>query len=165
MAHDRKAEIRLRWTRRRGVKKPSRISRQPFSVACCHFVRRAGSTTAWSRCKSAAFSDHVDANQFKPPWDSAWNSIANQTAETVMTKLSLVIIALFASSLLTRDSANAADGCGAGLYRDHDGRCHFYRAAAPESHACQVGFIWRNGRCRQNIGNDPFVSTWPNAPR
>jgi hypothetical protein len=35
----------------------------------------------------------------------------------------------------------------------------------PESHACQVGFIWRNGRCRQNVQNDPFVSTWPNAPR
>ena len=89
----------------------------------------------------------------------------NQTAETLMTKLCLVVIAFSLSSLLARDSANAADGCGAGLYRDHNGRCYFYRAVAPESRACQVGFIWRNGRCRQNVGNDPFVSTWPNAPR
>jgi hypothetical protein len=80
-------------------------------------------------------------------------------------KIGLVAIALLLSSLLPRDSANAADGCGAGLYRDQQGRCHFYRAADPESRACQVGFIWRHGRCRQNVENDPFVSTWPNAPR
>jgi hypothetical protein len=82
-----------------------------------------------------------------------------------MTKLGLIAIAFLLSCLLPLDRANAADGCGAGLYRDQHGRCHFYQAAGPESHACQVGFIWRNGRCRQNVGNDPFVSTWPNAPR
>ena len=81
-----------------------------------------------------------------------------------MTKLGLVAAALFLSSLLAVQDANAAGGCGAGLYRDAYGRCHFYRAA-PASHVCSTGFVWRNGRCRQNIGNDPFVSTWPNAPR
>lgn len=80
-------------------------------------------------------------------------------------KLSLAATALFLSSVLTGHGATAADGCGAGLYRDHHGRCHFYRAVEPESHVCAVGYIWRNGRCRQNVGNDPFVSTWPNAPR
>ena len=89
----------------------------------------------------------------------------NQTAETLVTKLGLVATALLLSSLLPSDSANAADGCGASLYRDQHGRCQFHRVAGPESHACQVGFIWRNGRCRQNVENDPFVSTWPNAPR
>ncbi|SHN71432.1 hypothetical protein SAMN05444170_2026 [Bradyrhizobium erythrophlei] len=82
-----------------------------------------------------------------------------------MTKLGLVTIAFILSCLLPRDGANAADGCGAGLYRDQHGRCHFYQAASRERHTCEVGFIWRNGRCRQNVGNDPFVSTWPNAPR
>ena len=79
-------------------------------------------------------------------------------------KRELVIATLVLSSLLAGHGANAASGCGAGLNRDHNGRCQFYRAAQPESRACQVGYIWRNGRCRQNIGNDPFVSTWPNAP-
>jgi hypothetical protein len=82
-----------------------------------------------------------------------------------MTKRGLVGTALLLSSLLAVDDANAANGCGAGLYRDSYGQCQFYRAVPPASHVCSVGFIWRNGRCRQNIGNDPFVSTWPNAPR
>jgi hypothetical protein len=82
-----------------------------------------------------------------------------------MKKHGLVIPALFLFSLLVGHGANAAGGCGAGLYRDHNGQCRFYRAAQPESRACPVGFIWRNGRCRQNVENDPFVSTWPNAPR
>jgi hypothetical protein len=80
-----------------------------------------------------------------------------------MTNFKLVVAALFLSSLLAGHAARAAGGCGAGLYRDHYGRCHFNRGVA--SHACAVGFVWRNGRCRQNVGNDPFVSTWPNAPR
>jgi hypothetical protein len=75
-----------------------------------------------------------------------------------MRKLGLVVAALFLFSPL---AANAAGGCGAGLYRDQYGRCHFYQT----NHGCAVGYIWRNGRCRQNVGNDPFVSTWPNAPR
>jgi hypothetical protein len=82
-----------------------------------------------------------------------------------MTKPGLVIAALLLSSLLAGHAANAAGGCGAGLHRDPYGRCQFYRAVQPESHACSVGFVWRNGRCRQNVQNDPFVSTWPNAPR
>jgi hypothetical protein len=82
-----------------------------------------------------------------------------------MTKPRLVVTALFLSCLLTGHGANAADGCGAGLHRDSLGRCQFYRAVPPASHVCSVGFIWRNGRCRQNVENDPFVSTWPNAPR
>ena len=82
-----------------------------------------------------------------------------------MKKRGLVVTALFLSSLLAEPRANAAGGCGGGLYRDHNGRCQFHRAAQPERHACPVGFIWRNGRCRRNVGNDPFVSTWPNAPR
>lgn len=82
-----------------------------------------------------------------------------------MTKSRLVGAALSSLWLLFAFDANAAGGCGAGLYRDANGRCHFYRAGPPASHACPVGFIWRNGRCRQNVGNDPFVSTWPNAPR
>jgi len=82
-----------------------------------------------------------------------------------MTKFWLVVTALLFSSLLVGQGVRAAGGCGAGLYRDAHGRCHFYRAEAPTSQACAVGFIWRNGRCRQNVGNDPFVSTWPNAPR
>jgi hypothetical protein len=77
----------------------------------------------------------------------------------------LVAIALSLSSVLAGQDASAAGGCGAGLYRDSHGRCHFYRDGAPASHACAVGFIWRNGQCRQNVDNDPFVSTWPNAPR
>jgi hypothetical protein len=87
------------------------------------------------------------------------------TAEMTMKKCRLVGSALFLFTLLAGSGANAAGGCGAGLYRDHNGRCRFYRAVQPESQACAVGFIWRNGRCRQNVGNDPFVSTWPNAPR
>lgn len=86
-------------------------------------------------------------------------------AETLMKKCGLVATALFLLLLPAGYGANAADGCGAGLYRDPNGRCQFYRAVQPEGHACAVGFIWRNGRCRQNVGNDPFVSTWPNAPR
>jgi hypothetical protein len=82
-----------------------------------------------------------------------------------MKKRALVVTALLLSSLLTGYRAHAAGGCGAGLYRDHDGRCQFYRAAQSEGRVCPVGFIWRNGRCRQNDENDPFVSTWPNAPR
>jgi hypothetical protein len=82
-----------------------------------------------------------------------------------MVKPWLVVTALSLSSLFAGREASAADGCGAGLYRDSRGRCHFYRAEAPASQVCSVGFIWRNGRCRQNVGNDPFVSTWPNAPR
>jgi hypothetical protein len=81
-----------------------------------------------------------------------------------MTKPGLVVTALFLSSLLAGPEANAAGGCGAGLYRDSHGRCRLYQAA-PSSHVCAVGFVWRNGRCRQNVENDPFVSTWPNAPR
>ena len=82
-----------------------------------------------------------------------------------MTKRGLIITTLFLSSLLAGLDANAAGGCGAGLYRDPYGRCQFYQVVPPASHVCAVGFIWRNGRCRQNIGNNPFVSTWPNAPR
>ena len=82
-----------------------------------------------------------------------------------MPKLWLVVTALSLSPLLVGHEANAADGCGAGLYRDGHGLCHFYRAEAPASHVCSVGFIWRNGGCRQNVGNDPFVSTSPHAPR
>jgi hypothetical protein len=77
-----------------------------------------------------------------------------------MMKAGFVVTALLLSCLLA--DANAAGGCGAGLYRDHHGRCHFYHHG---EHACGVGFVFRNGRCRQNVGNDPFVSTWPNAPR
>ena len=79
--------------------------------------------------------------------------------------LGLVVTALLLSSLLDVHDATAAGGCGAGLYRDSHGRCHFYQAMPHTSHACPVGFVFRNGRCRQNVGNDPFVSTWPNAPR
>ena len=75
-----------------------------------------------------------------------------------MMKLWLVVTALFLSSLF---AANATGGCGAGLYRDAFGRCQFYRT----NHVCAVGRVWRNGRCRLNVQNDPFVSTWPNAPR
>ena len=82
-----------------------------------------------------------------------------------MTKLGPVVTALFISSLVSGYDANAAGGCGAGLYRDQHGRCHFYQAGQSASHTCSVGYVWRNGRCRQNVGNDPFVSTWPNAPR
>lgn len=82
-----------------------------------------------------------------------------------MTKRLFVVALLLVLSALGGSSANAADGCGAGLYRDPHGRCHFYRTVEPQSHACEVGFVWRNGRCRQNVGNDPFVSTWPNGPR
>jgi len=82
-----------------------------------------------------------------------------------MTKRGLLVVTMLSlSSLLAGHDATAAGGCGAGLYRDAHGRCHFYRAAEPAHHVCAVGFIWRNGRCRQNVGNDPFVSTWPNAP-
>jgi hypothetical protein len=80
-------------------------------------------------------------------------------------KIGLVAAALFLSSLLPGRDANAANGCGAGLYRDLKGRCHFYRAESRVGHVCSIGFVWRNGRCRQNVQNDPFVSTWPNAPR
>jgi hypothetical protein len=82
-----------------------------------------------------------------------------------MTKPGLAVTALFLSSIFTWHTAHAADGCGAGLYRDAHGRCHFYQSAPTENHTCSVGLIWRNGRCRQNVENDPFVSTWPNAPR
>ncbi len=82
-----------------------------------------------------------------------------------MPKAGLIAAALFLAGLFAGQHADAADGCGAGLYRDSRGRCHFYRAAEPPNHVCEVGFIWRNGRCRQNVENDPFVSTWPNAPR
>jgi hypothetical protein len=82
-----------------------------------------------------------------------------------MTKVGLVVAALSLFCLLACPDANAKGGCGVGLYRDHYGRCQFYPAAAPGSHVCSVGFVWRNGRCRQNVENDPFVSTWPNAPR
>jgi hypothetical protein len=87
------------------------------------------------------------------------------TAEMLMTKLGIVVTALFLSSLLAGHDANAAGGCGADLHRDPYGRCQFYRAVPPASHVCSVGFVWRKGRCRQNVQNDPFVSTWPNAPR
>ena len=92
-------------------------------------------------------------------------SLHQTLKETLMTNSWLAGVALFVSWLLSGFDANAAGGCGAGLYRDANGRCHFYQAEPPASHACRVGFIWRNGRCRQNVGNDPFVSTWPNAPR
>jgi hypothetical protein len=82
-----------------------------------------------------------------------------------MMKPGLVITALFVSFLLAGHDAYAAGGCGAGLHRDPYGRCQFDRAVPSAGHACAVGFVWRNGRCRQNVGNDPFVSTWPNAPR
>jgi hypothetical protein len=80
----------------------------------------------------------------------------------------LAIAMLLLSSLLAGQTANAAGGCGAGLYRDAYGQCRFYRAGPypyGASPACPIGYIWRNGRCRQNVWNDPFVSTWPNAPR
>lgn len=82
-----------------------------------------------------------------------------------MTRGSLAGAILSLSSLLLGTDASAAGGCGAGLYRDAHGHCRFYQTGVPESHACAVGYIWRNGQCRQNVGNDPFVSTWPNAPR
>lgn len=81
-----------------------------------------------------------------------------------MTKLCFAVPAFLLFSLLTGSDLNAADGCGAGLYRDVHGRCHFYRAVETPRKSCAIGYIWRNGRCRQNVGNDPFVSTWPNAP-
>jgi hypothetical protein len=81
-----------------------------------------------------------------------------------MIRHSLAVTALILASLLAGHEAYAAGGCGAGLYRDAHGRCHFYQAGATANHDCGVGFVWRNGRCRQNVGNDPFVSTWPNAP-
>jgi hypothetical protein len=85
--------------------------------------------------------------------------------EALMTKFGLLLVTTLAlSSLLVGHGAIAAGGCGAGLYRDAHGRCQFYRAVEPANQGCPVGFIWRNGRCRQNVGNDPFVSTWPNAP-
>ena len=83
----------------------------------------------------------------------------------LMMKLRIVVAALSLSSLLAGHNASAAGGCGAGLHRDPYGRCQFDRAMLPANQVCSVGFIWRNGRCRQNVGNDPFVSTWPNAPR
>jgi hypothetical protein len=58
-----------------------------------------------------------------------------------MTKPSLVVAALSLSWLFLGSEANAAGGCGAGLYRDAHGRCHFYQAGAPASHDCAVGFI------------------------
>ena len=82
-----------------------------------------------------------------------------------MIELRLVVAALSLSSVLASYDANAAGGCGAGLHRDPSGRCQFDRAVLPANQVCSVGFIWRNGRCRQNVENDPFVSTWPNAPR
>lgn len=86
-------------------------------------------------------------------------------------KLGLAIAVLLLSSLPTGRTASAAGGCGAGLYRDAYGQCRFYQAGAygagayGASPGCPIGYIWRNGRCRQNVWNDPFVSTWPNAPR
>jgi hypothetical protein len=82
-----------------------------------------------------------------------------------MMKLGIVVVAFSLSSLLAGHDANAAGGCGAGLHRDSFGRCQFDRAVLPANQVCSVGFIWRNGRCRQNVQNDPFVSTWPNAAR
>jgi len=82
-----------------------------------------------------------------------------------MTKPGFVVTALFLSFLLAAHDANGADGCGAGLHRDAHGRCQFHQAAPPASHVCSVAFVCCNGRCRQNVQNDPFVSTWPNAPR
>jgi len=82
-----------------------------------------------------------------------------------MMKLGLVVAALSLSSLLASHDVNAADGCGAGLHRDPFGRCQFDRAVPHGNQICSVGFVWRNGRCHQNVQNDPFVSTWPNAPR
>lgn len=82
-----------------------------------------------------------------------------------MVKSGIAVAALFLSTLLITHTANAAGGCGAGLYRDAYGHCRFYQAGASVGHTCPVGTIWRNGRCRQNVENDPFVSTWPNAPR
>jgi len=111
----------------------------------------------------------LDANQCKRRWYSALVNREPRRAEMLMTKLvtklGLVVAALFLSSVLAGHAANAAGGCGAGLYRDVHGICHFYRAEVSARHVCSVGFVWRNGRCRQNVGNDPFVSTWPNAPR
>jgi hypothetical protein len=82
-----------------------------------------------------------------------------------MTKLGFIAATVIFSSLLAMHDANAAGGCGAGLYRDPNGLCQFYRSGPPPNQDCGVGYIWRNGRCRQNVQNDPFVSTWPNAPR
>ncbi len=82
-----------------------------------------------------------------------------------MMKPWLLAAAFSLAWLPSGNDARAADGCGAGLYRDIYGRCHFYQAGTRAPRACAVGYIWRNGRCRQNIENDPFVSTWPNAPR
>lgn len=82
-----------------------------------------------------------------------------------MSKRKPFAASLLVLSALAGNGAGAADGCGAGLYRDSHGRCHFYRAVEPQPHACEVGHVWRNGRCRLNVGNDPFVSTWPNGPR
>jgi hypothetical protein len=82
-----------------------------------------------------------------------------------MTKLGLVAAALILSSLLAGHDGNAAGGCGAGLHRDPNGLCEFYRAVPPASQVCSVGFVWRNGRCRQNVQNDPFVATRSNTRR
>jgi hypothetical protein len=105
----------------------------------------------------------VDVNQCGQRLHSKNWLLAYTTVETLMLKLGVVVAALFLPCMLAGHGANAAGGCGAGLHRDRYGRCQFDRAYA--SHVCSVGFIWRNGRCRQNVGNDPFVSTWPNAPR
>ena len=89
---------------------------------------------------------------------------SNSEAEAFMKQSLIGIPAFFLLTLLAGFDANAADGCGAGLYRDAYGRCHYYRAVEAPGQGCAVGYIWRNGRCRRNVGNDPFVSTWPNAP-
>ena len=84
-------------------------------------------------------------------------------------KLGLLGTALVLCCLFGAGGANAADGCGAGFHLGLFGDCLPNRAPivipVPVGDGCGVGYIWRNGRCRQNIGNDPFVSTWPNAPR
>lgn len=86
-----------------------------------------------------------------------------------MTKSGLLGTALVLSSLLASSGANAEGGCGAGFHRGAHGECLRNRAPivvpVPVGGDCGAGYIWRNGRCRQNVGNDPFVSTWPNAPR
>ena len=49
----------------------------------------------------------------------------------------LAVGVLLISFLFPVHDAAAADGCGAGLYRDAYGRCHFYRAVETPRHACR----------------------------
>jgi hypothetical protein len=126
-----------------------------------HFITRGIERL---RDGSVTFID-IDADQASSGGIHHWFMADQKPRRRPMMRPRLVATALFISCLLAGHGVYAADGCGAGLHRDPNGRCQFYRAARPADHACSVGYIWRNGHCRHNVGNDPFVSTWPNAPR